>query len=177
MNLSELYIIVDNHQREVRGVFQKQPQDWKNICTFPALSDEEKSDLSWAGHDGVGFVCGESLKNYSCDDGHLEEIKLNVKRMSEEVTKDLRAEGVVFEGHRFSIDLESIMFANFQNNRYSNIIKSGTDYHKFSRNQMFSLVEKLNRRFDELLDQEIEFFRQIDECSTVYELSKLSYGI
>lgn len=177
MNLSELYIIVDNHQREVRGVFQKQPQDWKNICTFPGLSDEEKSDLSWAGHDGVGFVRGESLKNYSCNDGHLEEIKLNIKRMSEEITKDFRDEGVVFEGYRFPIDLESIMFANFQNSRHSNIIKSQNNYHKFDRDRMFSLVEKLNRRFDELLEQEIEFFRQVDECSTVYELSQLSYGI
>jgi ketol-acid reductoisomerase len=34
MNLSELYIIVDNHQKEIRGVFQKQPENWKNICTF-----------------------------------------------------------------------------------------------------------------------------------------------
>ena len=28
-------------------------------------------------------------------------------------------------------------------------------------------------RFDELVEQEIEFFRQIDETSTVYELSQL----
>ena len=177
MNLSELYIIVDNHQKEIRGVFQKQPENWKNICTFPGLSDEEKSDLSWAGHDGVGFIRGESLKDYSCSDNHLGEVKLNIKRMSSEITKDLRAEGVVFEGYRFAIDLESIVFANFQNNRCVNIIKSQNDYHKFSRDQMFTLVERMNRRFDELLEQEIEFFRQIDECSSVYELSQLSYGI
>jgi bisphosphoglycerate-independent phosphoglycerate mutase (AlkP superfamily) len=97
--------------------------------------------------------------------------------MSSESTKDLRDEGVVFEGYRFAIDLESIVFANFQNNRCANIIKSQNDYHKFSRDQMFTLVERMNRRFDELLEQEIEFFRQIDECSSVYELSKLSYGI
>jgi hypothetical protein len=97
--------------------------------------------------------------------------------MSEEITKDFRDEGVVFEGYRFPIDLESIMFANFQNNRHSNIIKSQNNYHKLDRDRMFSLVEKLNRRFDELLEQEIEFFRQVDECSTVYELSQLSYGI
>ena len=125
----------------------------------------------------MGFVRGESLKNYSCNDGHLEEIKLNIKRMSGEIIKDLRAEGVIFEGYRFPVDLESIMFANFQNNRHSNIIKSQNNYHKFSRDQMFSLVEKLNHKFDELLDQEVEFFRQIDECSSVYELSQLNYGI
>ena len=75
MNLSELYLFVNPQLKEITGIFQEQPQDWKKICTFPGLNEDEKSDLSWADLPDDGFVRGERLKEYSCSDDQMERIK------------------------------------------------------------------------------------------------------
>ena len=64
-----------------------------------------------------------------------------------------------------------------QNSRCANFLKGDVTWYKFSRDEMFQLVEMMNKRFEEIVDKEIEFHRLIDETNTVYELSQLYYGL
>ena len=177
MNLSELYLPVNPQLKEIRGAFQYQPQDYKNICTFPGLEEDKKADLSWAGLPEEGFIRGEKLKDYSCNDAVLNELKFNIKRRIEENIKDLFAKGVVFKNITFPVDPESLSFANMQNKRHADYLKDHVAWHKFSRDEMYDLVGKMNKKFDEIVEIEIEFHRLVDESSTVYELSQLNYDI
>jgi hypothetical protein len=177
MNLSEFYLFVNPQLKEIKGTFQEQPQDWKKICTFPGLDEDEKSDLSWADLPNDGFVRGERLKEYSCSDDQLDRIKYDIKKRTKDDTQGMYASGVTFNDIRFPVDPESIMLANVQNNRCANFLKGDVTWYKFSRDEMFQLVEMMNKRFEEIVDVEIKFHRLIDETNTVYELSQLRYGL
>ncbi len=85
--------------------------------------------------------------------------------------------GIVFNDIRFSVDPQSLAFANMQGSRYANFLKDDVTWHKFSRDEMQTLVTRMNVKFDSIVDKEIEFHRLIDKTSTVYELSQLNYGI
>ena len=80
MNLSELYLFVNPQLKEIKGVFQEQPQDYKKSAHFLDLDEDQKSDLGWANLPDDGFVRGEKLKEYSCSDDQLEKIKFDIKR-------------------------------------------------------------------------------------------------
>ena len=177
MNLSELYLYVNPRLKEIKGVFQEQPQDYKRVLTFPGLDEDQKSDLGWIGLPDDGFVRGERLKEYSCSDDQLDRIKYDIKRRTKSDTQGMYASGVTFNGIRFPVDPESITLANMQNSRCANFLKGDVTWYKFSRDEMFQLVEMMNKRFEEIVDKEIEFHRLIDETNTVYELSQLYYGI
>ena len=80
MNLSELYVFVNPQLKEIKGIFQEQPQDYIKICTFPGLEEDQKADLGWANLPEHGFVRGERLKEYSCSDDQMEKIKFDITR-------------------------------------------------------------------------------------------------
>ena len=178
MKLSDYFMFVDLNTKKVQGKFQLPPRDWKNISCFYNLSEEEMSDLGWADNPGLGFLRTSKIgPEYTCSEEHLDQVKLNIKRMSEDETKTLLAQGLTHNGMRFSLDKENIMFANFQNNRFSDKLKDIEDkWRIFTRSEMYELVESMNREFDAIIDSEIEFFQSVENCSNVYELSKLSYG-
>jgi hypothetical protein len=177
MNLSELYVYVNPQLKEIKGVFDYQPQDYKRICTFPGLKEDQKEDLSWIGYPDEGFIRGERLKEYSCSDDQLDQIKYDIKKRTKDDTQGMYASGVIFNDIRFSVDPESIVFANMQNSRCANFLKGDVTWYKFSRDEMFQLVQMMNKRFEEIVDKEIEFYRLIDETNTVYKLSQLHYGL
>lgn len=177
MNLSELYLFVNPQLKEIKGVFQEQPQDWKKICTFPGLNEDEKSDLSWADLPDDGFVRGERLKEYSCSDDQMEKIKFGIKKRCKDDTMGMYRSGVVFNDFTFSVDPQSLTFANMQNSRYANFLKDDITWRKFSRDEMQTLVTRMNVKFDSIVEKEIQFHELVDKTSTVYELSQLHYGI
>ena len=177
MNLSELYVFVNPQLKEIKGVFEEQPQDYKRVCTFPGLSEDKKADLSWIGYPEEGFVRGKRIKDYSCSDDQLNQIKFDIKRRSRDDTMGMYRSGIVFNDIRFSVDPQSLAFANMQSGRYANFLKDDVTWHKFSRDEMQTLVTRMNVKFDSIVDKEIEFHRLIDKTSTVYELSQLNYGI
>ena len=177
MNLSELYLYVNPRLKEIKGVFQEQPQDYKRVLTFPGLDEDQKSDLGWIGLPDDGFVRGEKLKEYSCSDDQMEKIKFDIKKRCKDDTMGMYRSGVVFNDFIFSVDPQSLTFANMQNSRYANFLKDDVTWHKFSRDEMQTLVTRMNVKFDSIVEKEIQFHELVDKTSTVYELSQLHYGI
>ena len=177
MNLSELYVFVNPQLKEIKGIFQEQPQDSIKICTLPGLEEDQKADLGWANLPEHGFVRGERLKEYSCSDDQMEKIKFDIKKRCNYEIMGLYRSGVVFNDFTFSVDPQSLVFANMQNSRYANFLKDDITWRKFSRDEMQTLVTRMNVKFDSIVEKEIRLHELIDKTSTVYELSQLHYDI
>ena len=85
--------------------------------------------------------------------------------------------GVVFNDFRFSVDPQSLTLPNMQNSRYAKLKDDIKMAGKFSRDEMQTLVTRMNVKFDSIVEKEIQFHELVDKTSTVYELSQLYYGI
>ena len=83
MNLDELYVLVDTRQKLVIDKIQKLPENWKNIAGLPGLTDEQISNLKWAGYEDYGWIRlnSPSLNDYQSSPENLELNKNTFKKL------------------------------------------------------------------------------------------------
>lgn len=58
--INNFYILVDTKLKITLEYITELPQNWRNICGLPGLSDEEISDLTW---DMVGITLDGLILN------------------------------------------------------------------------------------------------------------------
>ena len=81
--MNKLHVLVDFNSNLVLTPAQYLPENWANINGVNLLSEEKIKDLSWAGHDGLGWIDiqGENITEYTFDEMWLTSSKLNLKSL------------------------------------------------------------------------------------------------
>ena len=51
----DLYVLVDISKSEILTPLNKLPENWANVSGLNFFDDEKLSDLSWAGHNNLGW--------------------------------------------------------------------------------------------------------------------------
>lgn len=173
LDLSNYYVLCNTKDKIVEGTMSELPENWGGIFSVPSLSDEELYDFGWFDKPGQGWVRIDNLKGFSCTPETLENNKERLRRLGKETRENIEQQGIVWDGVRFELDSETILFNNFQRSRGQNIMKNSLGYHRVKN--YIEFVDKMNAELDTLIENDIEFSRQIDKSKTIHDLIKVTY--
>jgi len=187
--MDDFFFVINPIENKIINAPQKMGINWKNICTIRSLSTEELYDLSWAGHEGVGFVkaCGENkdiIQNLNCDPDILILVKNTYKKIISEKRKEKESFPILVEG-KFLIQLTEKcklhMLMKYieciSNEDLSFNWKSNTGPIKFTAIKFILLYKKIQSHIQNLFDKEIEIHNQIDECQDIKSLMNVELDI
>jgi hypothetical protein len=183
MNINDFYVLVDRTQKITIGKIEKLPEYWNNISGLSNFTDEQLSDLSWTGNDGLGFIkiTSEDLKKYSSSKENLNLNKLQLKYLVSNLKSDKKNEFVTFNDVKIPVD---------DNTRYSILVKKIQalkdesltfnfkcfgSYFTFTSLQIIELSDIIEEYIQSLYDKEMEIFDEIDSCETICDFLNINY--
>lgn len=173
LDLSNYYILCNTKDKIIEGVMSELPKNWEGILSITSLSDEELYDFEFFDLPGQGWVRVNNLKGFSCTPENLENNKERLKRLAKELSGNIEQQGIVWDGIRFELDSETVVFNNFQRSRGQNIMKNSLGYHRVKNHIEF--VDKMNAELDSLIENYLEFSKQVDKSKTIHDLIKVTY--
>lgn len=184
LSLNDFYVLVDTRDKIVTSKVQKLPEYWSNITNLSSLNDEELLDLTWAGHQNLGWISitSEYLEDYNSSQENLEMNKNELKYLISKIKEDKEHEGIVYNGIIFKIDQKSLIDIFFKkeqvlkNKDKDFYIKINFTYHKFTSGQIVELYDILENAKNKLETWERIIFKKIDDCKKISDFLYLNYG-
>ena len=171
MNLDELYVLVDIRQKIVIDKIQKLPENWKNIAGLPGLTDEQISNLKWAGYEGYGWIRlnSPSLNDYQSSPENLELNKNTFKKLVSNFKKQKILDGVQYQGIKFTADEKTrySLFIKKLSNLDTVNYKSFNKYYTFTKKQIIEICDIIELYVQKCFDWEMKVYMQIENCNSL----------
>jgi len=178
MNLNDFYVLVDTENKQVIDKIQKLPKNWKNIAGLPGLSDEKLEDLKWAGHHNLGWIniSSPKIKDFKMSPENLELNKNTLKELISKKRKEEQDNIFEYKTAKFKTDIETrySLFLIKNSNKKDVNFKCVDGYHKFSLVEISEVYNLIETRIQNLFDEEMKIYSQIDSCSNLEQLSKIN---
>lgn len=177
MKLNDLYILVDIENKITIDKIQKLPSNWSNISGLAGLSDDELSDLSWAGHHNIGWINikSEKIKEYTSGPENLELNKNTFKQLVSEERKELQKIPIKYEESIIKTDLKTIYFLYSMRNKSKINYKCVNGYYTFNSDQIMSILDTIQKHIQKYFDIEMEIYKQIDSCQSISDFFDVNY--
>lgn len=104
--MNDLYVLVDHKEKLILAPTAELPKSWENISGLYLFEDGKLKDLSWAGHDGKGWVkvTDKSIETYEHADTWLEMSKFSIIDSFSEKRKEKENDFLTFKGHTITIN-------------------------------------------------------------------------
>jgi len=177
LSLNDFYVLVDTRDKIVTSKVQKLPEYWSNITNLSSLEDEKLSDLTWAGHQNLGWVSitSEYIEEYSSSHDNLEMNKNELKYLLGKIKEEKEHEGIIYNNVRIKIDQKNLinLFLKrekaIKNKNADFYFKINFTYYKFTSGQIIELYDILESSYEELETWERLKFKKIDQCKKISE--------
>jgi len=171
MNLDKLYVLVDTRQKIVIDKIQKLPENWKNIAGLPGLTDEQISDLKWAGYEDYGWIRlnSPSLNDYHSSSENLELNKNTFKKLVSNFKKEKILDGIEYQGIKFTADEKTrySLFIKKLSNLDTVNYKSFNKYYTLTKEQIIEICDMIEERIQDCFDWEMKIYQQIESCKKI----------
>jgi len=179
MRTSDPYILVDLEKKIFIDKIQQLPENWRNIAGLPGLSDEELSDLKWAGWENLGWI-NVKTGNLSEYTSSLENLELNKNELKDYITnqRNLKEnEFISFDGIKVEPSQELILklFLLLTSNQEQYQIKIIHKYYCLTKKQISKLYDRLIEHRINFDNWEASIYNQIDSCKHLSEIANINY--
>ena len=162
------------------------PKNWSNVSGLNFFDDDKLSDLSWAGHDNLGWF---SYKNEALPPFQLPQIgwiqaKSNIKSYISTDRKEKTEETLTFNGNRInltnntrtSLSLRVSSLAN-QEDGIMTAWKFVDGYVDMSKREMIDLLNFVSNYIQDCFDVENSASILIDMCENLTDIKNLTLDI
>jgi hypothetical protein len=171
MILNKYYVLVDTRQKLVIDKIQKLPENWKNIAGLPGLTDEQISDLKWAGYEDYGWIRlnSPSLNGYQSSPENLELNKNTFKKLISNFKKQKILDGIEYQGIKFTADEKTrySLFIKKLSNQDTVNYKSFNKYYTLTKEQIIEICDIIELYVQKCFDWEMKVYIQIENCNTL----------
>jgi hypothetical protein len=171
MNLTDFYVLVDNHQKIIIDKVQKLPQNWKNIAGLPGLSDKELSNLDWAGLTNFGWISISSnkIKEYYSPPENLELNKNTLKQLISEIRIEKQETEIKYKNIQLKLDQKSINWFFYKKIQKSSRVnfKIHNKFYTFTSYEISEICDIIERHIQNCFDWEMRIYNQIDACNKI----------
>lgn len=183
MSNTELYFYCDIIGKEILDEAKPLADNWETICGLKFLSDEELSNLSWAGYPGFGFLRLKDpiVDQYAYSDKLLIDVRSSLKKQVENKKTNIEISGItVNDSFIISLSAESKIDLIFKYLYCKEKLTEDSDVQLSTNNGMVTISVKnyliLFNFIQEYLNklQEIKFDtdKKIDDMLTIMQMSK-----
>ena len=175
--MNDFYILVDTEQKITIDKIQELPLNWSNISGLNGLSDEELSDLKWAGHHNIGWVSikSEKIKEYTSSPENLELNKNTFKQLISEKRKQLQKIPIGYNGAIIKSDIQSANFLFSLQNESTINYKCVNGYHTFTSEQIKDIFNLMQSHIQKYFNLEMQIYKQRESCQTISDFFDVNY--
>jgi hypothetical protein len=177
--LNDYYILVDKQENQITGRIEERPENWRNIMGLSNYSDEDLHDLSWAGHENIGFIKFTSalLIDYNCLPDTLILNKIKSKEIVSKKLKELKYKSINYKDSIIEADKQS--FSTLFSIKHKECVnyKCANGYFAFTSSELNEIFDLIDLQIQKYFDYEMEIHNSIDKCTSLIELSDLDYAL
>lgn len=185
MTRKNFYALVDNKNNAILNHPSELPEDWTNIHGLHALSDEELSDLEWAGHPDLGWIKFDSdfPFSYTAAESWLSFAKASIKDEYAKQRWDAESRGILYKGIEIGTDdrtktailLKKESIANSPEKTFS--WKYNNSIIELTANDILNIAQALDDYIQKCFDVEAELIKEIDKAESPSDLAKFDLEI
>jgi len=177
MKLNDFYILVDTENKIIIDKIQKLPLNWSNISGLSGLSDDELSDLKWAGHHNIGWISikSEKIKEYTSSPENLELNKNTLKQLISEKRKKFQEIPISYNGAIIKSDIKSLNALYTLQSQPSINYKCVNGYYTFTSNQLKDIFNMMQENIQKYFNMEMEIYKQINSCESISDFFNINY--
>ena len=185
MTRKNFYVLVDKNTNKVLNHPSKLPENWQNIHGMPSLSDDELSDLGWAGHENFGWIKFDSDFPFTFEFGEywLEFAKNSVKNEYADQRWEAENKGILYKSILINTDdrtktailLKSQIVALSPEKTFSWKYNNSTI--EFTSTDIITIANALNDYTQKCFDLEASLISQIDAAVSPSDLTQFDLEI
>jgi len=185
MTRKNFYVLVDKSLNAVISHASKLPENWNNIHGLSSLTDEELSDLEWAGHLNLGWIKFDSKfpTTYSFADGWETFAKESLKQAYSNLRWEAETKGIVYNGiqietnerTRTAILLKKISIPETSKETFSWNYKGSII--QFDINDITKISNAINNYIQECFEVEASLIKKLDAVKNPLDLTKFDLNI
>ncbi len=183
--MNDLYVLVDKQSKTIIDHAQSLPENWRNIHGLPAHNDEELSDLSWAGHETLGWIClnNPEILEYNYDSQWLEFSKSKIKKIIATQRWDKEVTLITIDNDRIQTDertrlalfLKRELAKQFPNKNFA--WKFVDTYRTITGEELIKIADYLEWYIQKCFDIEVELCTRINLANTLEELINVNLNL
>lgn len=186
MTRKNFYVLVDKESNKVLSHPTKLPENWQNIQGLSSLTDEELSDLEWAGHKNFGWVKFDSEFDFDFEfsTDWLEFAKNSVKNEYANQRWENEKKGILYKGVLIDSDdrtktaillkLQTVITSSEEKTfswKYNN------STFEFSSADIINISNSLNDYIQKCFDVEAELIVQVNGVTLPEELCEFNLEV
>jgi hypothetical protein len=177
MNLNNFYVLVDVQKNIIIDKIQNLPQNWKNISNLSGLSDEELLDLTWAGHDNIGWINihSEKIKNFVSSAENLDLNKNCLKKIISNIRKEKQNCPINYNNAKIKTDIKTITSLFLLKGKPTTNFKCINGYFIFNEKQISEIYDIISEQIQHYFNIEKDIYDKIDKCNSIYDLFQINY--
>jgi len=177
--MNNFYILVDTKLKITLEYITELPQNWRNICGLPGLSDEEISDLTWAGWDNLGWINIKSgtIEEYTSPPENLELNKNTLKRLISDIFEKKLEEYIEYDGKKITPDFKTHYLLNLGKFKDYINLKCTYTYYTLSSFECEKICNLIETRIFDYSEKEMKLFSEIENAKTLSDLSRINWNI
>jgi|694.fasta_scaffold02993_23 hypothetical protein len=185
MTRKNFYVLVDRNINKVLNHPVKLPENWENIHGMESLSDEELSDLGWAGHENFGWIKFDSDFSFTFEFAEywLEFAKNSIKNEYAGQRWEAENRGILYKNILINTDertktailLKTQIVASSPEKTFS--WKHNNSTVEFTSNDIIFIANALNDYTQKCFDLEAALISQIDAVEFPSDLPQFDLEI
>ena len=182
----DLYALVDINTLQIITPLSKLPENWSNVSGLNFYNDNKLSNLSWAGHDNLGWFSYRSaaLRTFSTSANWMDSSKANIKSYIATDRKEKTEETLTFNGNRInltnntrtSLSLRVSSLANQEDDTMT-AWKFVDGYVNMTKTEMIDLLNFTSNYIQDCFDVENSASILVDECKNLTDIKNLNLNI
>jgi len=185
MTRKNFYVLVDKNLNSVISHASELPENWNNIHGLPSLTDEELSDLEWAGHSTLGWIKFDSEfpTTYSFADNWESFAKESLKQSYSNLRWKAETKGIVYNGIEIGSDdrtRTAILLKKMSTPRTSKETfswKYNGSIIEFDIKDITKISNAIDEYVQECFEVEASLIKELDLVETPLDLTKFNLDI
>lgn len=182
----DLYVLADISKSEILTPLNKLPENWANVSGLNFFDDEKLSDLSWAGHNNLGWLPSdnENLSSFTTSTNWMDSSKANIKSYISSDRKEKVEETLTFNGNRINLTNNTRTSLSLRVSSLSNqdgdimtAWKFVDGYVDLTKEEMIDLLNFVSNYIQSCFDVENAASRLVDDCNTLDDINNLTLDI
>lgn len=182
----DLYALVDINTLQIITPLSKLPKNWSNVSGLNFFDDDKLSNLSWAGHDNLGWFSykNEALHTFSTSANWMDSSKANIKSYISADRKEKTEETLIFNGNRINLTNNtrtslSLRVSSLENQEDGIMTawKFVDGYVNMSKREMIDLLNFVSNYIQDCFDVENSASILIDGCENLTDIKNLTLDI
>lgn len=185
MTRENFYILIDPQSDLIINHPTELPENWNNIHGLTTLSDEEISDLNWAGRPNFGWVKfnSEFPENYVFGDNWMSFAKLSIKEVYSKKRWEAESKGILYKNIEIKTDdrtkttiiLKKDLLQNTPSQTFN--WKSGDVITTFDVEDAIKISASIDDYIQQCFDVEATLIEQINLAETPSDLAEFNVNV